>query len=207
MTSWKQVTSLMKTKILERLDLVSLKGRRSTTCMNRKMKIIIFLSLSFIIIGITTACLFHNPTIFKYPLHASCNVTWTFKSKCNDVASKLVNQISVWKTNETCGTGQKCLYGLDSLNGNTLKATHTTPVKRYVDDLTFSFYPNTATSGCNVVGHSESRVWYAILDYGTNYCNLHNLVDGAGLQSDELYSELTRDEICTQYTSSNCEKY
>ena len=27
-------------------------------------------------------------------------------------------------------------------------------------------------------GKSRSRIWYAILDYGTNYCNIHNLVEG-----------------------------
>jgi hypothetical protein len=58
-----------------------------------------------------------------------------------------------------------------------------------------------------VQGFSSSQIWYAVLDYGTNYCNLHNLVEGAGLQADRLYSELTRDEVCTQYTSSNCDKY
>lgn len=27
-------------------------------------------------------------------------------------------------------------------------------------------------------GYSTSETWYAILDYGTNYCNLHNLITG-----------------------------
>jgi hypothetical protein len=29
--------------------------------------------------------------------------------------------------------------------------------------------------------YSTSSLWYAILDFGTNYCNLRNLLDGAGL--------------------------
>ena len=27
-------------------------------------------------------------------------------------------------------------------------------------------------------GYSTSEVWYAVLDNGTNYCNLHNLITG-----------------------------
>ena len=27
-------------------------------------------------------------------------------------------------------------------------------------------------------GYSTSETWYAILDFGTNYCNLHNLLTG-----------------------------
>jgi len=29
-----------------------------------------------------------------------------------------------------------------------------------------------------VQGYSTSETWYAFLDYGTNYCNLHNLITG-----------------------------
>ena len=30
-------------------------------------------------------------------------------------------------------------------------------------------------------GYSRSETWYAVLDYGTNYCNLHNLITGTTL--------------------------
>ena len=73
-------------------------------------------------------------------------------------------------------------------------------ITRYVDDLTFSLA--TSSSGCNVKAYSTSRTWYikdllqkdknmsdmpmeisfsryAVLDMGTNYCNLRNLVDGS----------------------------
>ena len=32
--------------------------------------------------------------------------------------------------------------------------------------------------GSFLQGYSTSETWYAILDYGTNYCNLHNLITG-----------------------------
>jgi hypothetical protein len=67
-------------------------------------------------------------------------------------------------------------YQLVSQTDTELKTTHTTPVKKYVDDQTFSF--QTTTGGCSVQGYSTSETWYAVLDYGTNYCNLHNLITG-----------------------------
>ena len=27
-------------------------------------------------------------------------------------------------------------------------------------------------------GYSTSQTWYAVMDYGTNYCNLFNLIQG-----------------------------
>ena len=57
-------------------------------------------------------------------------------------------------------------------------------------------------------GFSTSETWYAYLDYGTNYCNLRNLADGAGITSATYgFSEQTSNSICTQYTSHNCDKY
>ena len=35
--------------------------------------------------------------------------------------------------------GQKCLYAITDQSGMQIKGTHTTPVKHYVDDLTFEF--------------------------------------------------------------------
>jgi len=173
----------------------------------RKMKIVLGLGISLALVSVAAACLFRNPTLFMYPLHASCNVTWTFQQDCTQVREKLVAQMETWKDDSTCGEGQKCLYTYGEVKDNVLHGTHTTPKARYIDDLHYTFYRNSATGGCNVIGFSTSRIFFALLDFGTNYCNIHNLVEGAGLTSDPHYSELTRDEICTQYTSANCEKY
>ena len=42
-----------------------------------------------------------------------------------------------------------------------------------------------------------------MLDDGTNYCNLHNLVTGTKLQ----FTEDVDTSDCTQYSSANCAKY
>ncbi|KAG9349733.1 hypothetical protein JZ751_028181 [Albula glossodonta] len=59
--------------------------------------------------------------------------------------------------------------------GENIIATHTTPVLRFVDDIKFVFHP-AESDGCIIVGHSVSRSWYAILDSGTNYRNMYNLM-------------------------------
>ncbi|CAL8110519.1 unnamed protein product [Orchesella dallaii] len=182
-------------------------GKTCGCIWTKKMKILVALGIILTVISIAGACLFRNPTLFMYPLHASCNITWTFQQDCTQVRDKLVSQMELWKDDSTCGEGQKCLYTVGEIKDNELHATHTTPKAKYIDDMNYKFYKNSATGGCNVIGYSTSRIFFALLDFGTNYCNIHNLVEGAGLIDDPHYSELTRDEICTQYTSANCEKY
>ena len=93
-------------------------------------------------------------------------------------------------------------YNLTSESEQRITATHTTPLKLYVDDLTFDFA--TVEGSCEVKAFSTSQLWYAFLDFGTNYCNLHNLVEGTGMKG---YTEETWNSKCTQYTSANCERY
>merc|ERR550534_3295741 len=48
--------------------------------------------------------------------------------------------MNLWTTRENCPNGgQKCLYKFLSETGNTLKGTHTTPIKLYVDDIMYTF--------------------------------------------------------------------
>lgn len=54
-------------------------------------------------------------------------------------------------------------------------------------------------------GSSRSRLWYAVLDYGTNYCNLRNLMDGAFPEQD--LADQTSVSQCTQYDERNCARF
>jgi len=160
-------------------------------------------------------CLFQTAQIFSYPWHASCQVEWTIPQPCGTVKDRLVEQMNLWEGDENCGQvsddcpslpcGQNCLYALVSNTDDTLKGTHTTPVQRYVDNLTFKF--ESSGPNCNVSGKSSSSLWYAILDMGTNYCNLRNLMDGSGLSVQDGFIEETRNAICTQYESRDCSRY
>ena len=157
------------------------------------------------------------------PLHASCELSWSFTStSCDIVRTKLVQQIQEWNGPDNCAQGgEKCLYSLVSNSGDEVTATHTTPKKKYVDSLSMKFSSTLAVAslgiitfeklpsagGCAVAAHSSSNTWYAILDFGTNYCNLHNLVVGSGLANATDFSETTSDSVCTQYSKADCDTY
>ncbi|KAL5007884.1 hypothetical protein ScPMuIL_016690 [Solemya velum] len=143
----------------------------------------------------------------SYPLHASCDVQWRFGISCADVMAKIVAQINAWQGSSGCAQGgEKCLYSLQSSSSSSIAAKHETPVRHYIDDLTFTADSPTADS-CAVHGHSASKVWYSIMDYGTNYCNLANLITGSGLDRVSGYSETTSNKVCTQFTSADCTLY
>ncbi|XP_067855039.1 uncharacterized protein [Heptranchias perlo] len=142
------------------------------------------------------------------PLHAQCSVEWTFGIPCNNVYLDLVTQIKEWKTADNCvNGGEKCLYTLKSANEHYIVAEHTTPVHKYVDNLTFRLASSLDKRSCYVTGSSVSELWYAVFDCGTNYCNLHNLIEGSGLDKVSGYSESTNNFKCTQYSSANCTIY
>ncbi|KAK6166522.1 hypothetical protein SNE40_023188 [Patella caerulea] len=144
--------------------------------------------------------------VFCGPLHASCKVDWETTGQCSAVQTKIVDQIKAWNGPSGCASGgEKCLYSLVSQSSSQVKATHETPVKHYKDDLTFTFSQN--GNLCQIHGYSRSETWYAVLDYGTNYCNLHNLITGAEVDKMAGYKEMTSDSSCTQFSSADCSKY
>ncbi|XP_062898455.1 uncharacterized protein LOC134343618 [Mobula hypostoma] len=148
------------------------------------------------------------PSIAGGPLHAQCRVEWTFGISCYTVYLQLVSQIKEWKTADNCANGgEKCLYTLKSANEHYIVAKHTTPVHKYVDDLTFKLTSSLDKKSCYVSGFSVSELWYAVFDHGTNYCNLHNLIEGSGLDKVSGYTESTNNFKCTQYSSANCTIY
>merc|ERR1711953_1428885 len=145
------------------------------------------------------------------PLHASCSVKWTLSESCATAQQKIIDQMNLWD-NEDCGPtddnkphGQKCLYHHTGTEGLVTTGTHTTPIHRYVDDLTFTFIEGSDPT-CLVDAYSQSET-LSLLDYGTNYCNLFNLMDGSGLVNDPAFTEDTNNFICTQRSSADCDIY
>ncbi|TRY80531.1 hypothetical protein TCAL_08863 [Tigriopus californicus] len=164
---------------------------------------------SFIIASVLVATL---ATLANGQFHAECQVYWEVNEACDSVQSKIIDQMNAWD-NDDCGTqpgdsepnGQKCKYKFTGSDGNVVTGTHTTPIKLYVDELTFTFYPRDV-GGCAIDGYSLSTP-ESILDYGTNFCNLYNLMDGSGVTADPGFTETTNDYICTQYSERNCDIY
>jgi len=105
--------------------------------------------------------------LFKYPFHASCKVTWTVPTTCEDFETRIVAQMRAWEGDSNCGQvsnscpdlpcGQKCLYEYTGTSGNVISGTHTTPVHKYVDDLTFTM--TESGQSCSVEGFSTSQTW------------------------------------------------
>mmetsp|Transcript_30805 Transcript_30805/g.38599 ORF Transcript_30805/g.38599 Transcript_30805/m.38599 type:complete len:869 (+) Transcript_30805:85-2691(+) len=138
---------------------------------------------------------------FGFPLHASCHLQWEFEGEdCAFVQESLEAAAEEMAGLDDC-EGEKCGYSIISSSDGFLELDHETPSKHYVDSITFKF---TAVDGmCEVEGKSSSDTWYAVLDNGTNYCNMRNLVDSTSL----LVKEQTSDAVCTQYSSADCETY
>ena len=88
--------------------------------------------------------------VLKAPIHAQCNVDWSWPSTpCSQIQKSLLSQISVWSGEDNCKDGgEKCLYKLINQTDKVIHATHETPVKHYVDDLTFTF--SAKDPQCNV---------------------------------------------------------
>ncbi|KAG9271530.1 hypothetical protein AMEX_G14461 [Astyanax mexicanus] len=152
------------------------------------------LALAVLCVGVLSA-------LAAGPLHAQCFTTWSISIPCFDASSLLVNQIKEWTTDSCPPKSQKCLYSLVAVNGDNIVATHTTPLMRFVDDITLNFSSPNADS-CEIQGHSNSRSWYAMFDSGTNYLNMYNLMRGSGLFSSPSFTESTSDRVCTQYSST-----
>lgn len=149
-----------------------------------------------LIVGVGVLC-----ALAAGPLHAQCTVEWEIGIPCFDVSSLLVNQIKEWSTASCPGKSQRCLYSLISVNAEDITATHTTPVMRFVDDITFNL-SSPHPDACDVQGRSVSRSWYAMFDSGTNYLNMYNLMRGSGLSSSSSFTESTSDRLCTQFSST-----
>ena len=103
---------------------------------------------------------------------------------------------------DNCGSGEKCGYSILMATDAVVKGKHETPKHHYKDDLSFALTP-TGASSCEVGAYSTSEIWYAVLDDGTNLCNLRNLVSATGLS----YTENIDHSRCTQWDSANCDKY
>jgi hypothetical protein len=140
--------------------------------------------------------------------HASCKMTFNFPSTdCNSVINAL--SVSAKSMSGLTGCGKKnppvdnfCGYQETGRKAGSWSGKHTTANGKYTDDLTFTV--TAAGSGCTAKAYSTSETWYAVLDNGVNYCNLHNLVAGTNISNTETD---VSDSSCTQYSKRNCDRY
>ena len=157
----------------------------------------------------------------RYPYNAQCSIDWTLPANCATSRDRIRNQMIAWRENElkakACpGTsrkcpklpcGQKCRYVFQKIGEKgKIIGYHLTPKYSYRDNIQFEF-KETVGDTCKVQGFSKSTISYAYFDFGTNYCNLRNLLDGAGLSKGNEFQEYTNTTICTQYDKLNCDRF
>ncbi|XP_034743717.1 uncharacterized protein wu:fc46h12 [Etheostoma cragini] len=69
---------------------------------------------------------------------SQCKVKWLFGISCEVFTGKLVSQIKAWQIGQRClYAGERCSYELVSTAPYVIKATHTSPTTKKVNDLQF----------------------------------------------------------------------
>ncbi|XP_050926074.1 uncharacterized protein wu:fc46h12 [Lates calcarifer] len=133
---------------------------------------------------------------------SQCKIKWLFGISCSDVYDKLVNQIKAWEIGQSCQyTGEKCSYELVSTAPYLIKATHTSPTTKKVNDLQFLLEQSTI---CKMTGDAVSEFSKDPADNSTNYCSLQNLMDGSDLINAEGYKQFSNKWICPGFDAANC---
>lgn len=105
-------------------------------------------------------------------LHASCQVTTTFESSCatvqSEISKRVAGQYDLWHDPHNNGT-----YTVTATSNTEMQIQRLTGDKKYTDKMVFTF-TSTSASNCKLEACSESQVT-SLLDYSTNYCNIHDL--------------------------------
>jgi hypothetical protein len=146
-------------------------------------------------------------------IHAKCEMTITFpESSCQEVKEEIVGRIAGernWADPHNGGTYTLLSSDTDT---NTLQGSRRTGDGKYTDLFQFNFdesstTENSSSATCIVKACSESQVT-SVLDFSTNYCNLHSLYcnangDGCPIVQHELqYKEDFKN--CRQNQAAKC---
>ena len=134
-------------------------------------------------------------------MHAKCEMSVTFTQSCDSVLNEMNDRVAGkggWTDPHNGGT-----YTINNQTSSFLAGQRVTGDEKYTDLFDFTF--TSADGGCSVEACSESQV-NSVLDFSTNYCNLHALycssVDGCptvgpDLSYNEKYTSCTQhDDVC-----------
>ena len=134
-------------------------------------------------------------------MHAKCDMGVTFTNSCSDVMTEISNRVtSDWVDPHNGGT-----YTITNSTSTSIEGQRLTGDGKYTDKFDFEF-TSSSDGGCSVEACSESQV-NSMLDFSTNYCNLHDLycssTDGCPTVGKDLsYSE--KYSSCRQHDVSAC---
>ncbi|XP_068196387.1 uncharacterized protein wu:fc46h12 [Antennarius striatus] len=132
---------------------------------------------------------------------SQCKVKWLFGILCQDVSVKLVNQIKTWQIGQSCQyTGERCSYELVSAGQYQIKATHTDPTTKKLNELDFLLEQSTV---CKVTGEAATEASNDPAG-SSNFCSLQNLMNGSDLIHAEGYKQFSNKWICPGFDTANC---
>lgn len=134
-------------------------------------------------------------------MHAKCETEVKFSNSCDDVKKEILGRATstTWVDPHNGGT-----YNLTTISDSFIAGQRLTGDKKYTDKFDFTF--STLGASCVVQACSESQV-NSLVDYSTNYCNLHDLycssVDGCPTVGKDLQYEETFSS-CNEHDSKTC---
>ncbi|KAM8850881.1 uncharacterized protein AB9W97_021861 [Spinachia spinachia] len=124
--------------------------------------------------------------------HAFCKIVWLFGLPCDQVNVAIVTQLKAMGS-----------YKLGPVTAAAIQANHTSAVGQ-TESVNFRMASTAMSLGCHVEGSSVSAFWFSLLDNGTNYCNLHNVIQGSGLAKAPGFVEFTNEWLCLGVGLSAC---
>uniref|UniRef100_A0A3B4YG02 Immunoglobulin C1-set domain-containing protein n=1 Tax=Seriola lalandi dorsalis TaxID=1841481 RepID=A0A3B4YG02_SERLL len=124
--------------------------------------------------------------------HAFCKIVWLLAVPCDQVNMAIVTQIKAMGS-----------YKLGPVTPLLIQANHTSAVGQ-VENVNFTMSAISMGLGCHVQGSSVSAFWFSLFDNGTNYCNLHNIIQGSGLTKAPGFVEFTNEWLCLGFGLSSC---
>merc|ERR1719183_255410 len=105
--------------------------------------------------------------------HAKCKMQVTAQSSCQRVRAEIANRIA--GVNGWYDPHNRGRYTLTANSTASMDVKRLTGDGKYTDKLRFTFDDQGAS--CKFAACSESQVT-SVIDYSTNYCNLHDLYCG-----------------------------
>jgi lipocalin len=132
-------------------------------------------------------------------IHAKCSMSVSFTDSCDAVVKEMtdrVNGVNGWTDPHNGGT-----YTFTSTSPTSIEGQRVTGNLKYTDKFDFTF--TESGGGCVVDACSESQVM-SVLDYSTNYCNLHSLYCSSSEGCPTAGTDLTYTEkfsSCSQHDS------
>ncbi|TNN67479.1 hypothetical protein EYF80_022285 [Liparis tanakae] len=126
------------------------------------------------------------------PTQAYCKIVWLLGVPCDQVNMAIVTQVKAMGS-----------YKLGPVTAALIQANHTSSVGQ-IESVNFTMMATAMSMGCHVEGLSVSAFWFSLLDNGTNYCNLHNVIQGSGLSKAPGFTEYTNEWLCLGLGLSAC---